>query len=207
MSQAAVARRRLTREDYRALPEGPPYYELIDGELVEMTRARRPHYRVTGGLSYLWEAAIRSGMGGELAQEPNLYLPGIEDVYHPDLVYLRAERLRLCNDEGIEGTPDVICEVLSPTTEKLDRHVKMEDFRRASVPHVWLVDPEQPVTVEEYVLEPHGRYRLNAIVRAPDEFAPVAFPGWKIPLSELDAAVTRAEDAAPKEPSSSPQAD
>jgi hypothetical protein len=43
-----------------------------------------------------------------------------------------------------------------------------------------------------YVLEADSRYRLNAIVAAPDEFAPAAFPGWKLPLAELDAALVPA---------------
>ena len=197
MSQSVAARRRVTREDYRSLPEGPPYYELIDGELVEMTRARRSHYRLTARLIHLWEGRISETLGGELAPEPNLYLPGIDEVYHPDLVYVGPSRLAICNDEGIEGTPDVICEILSPSTERLDRYVKMEDFRAAGVPHVWLIDPERPVTVEEYVLEADGRYRLNTIVRAPARFAPNAFPGWEIPLADLDAAVARVTDGPP----------
>jgi Uma2 family endonuclease len=192
MSQATAATRRLTRDDYRSLPEGPPYYELIDGELVEMTRARRAHSRLIVRLAHLWEGRILAGLGGELQQEPNLYLPRIDDVCHPDLVYVGPDQLAICHDAGIEGTPHVICEILSPSTERLDRYVKMADFRAAGVPHVWLIDPERPVTVEEYVLEADGRYRQNAIVRAPAEFAPAAFPGWKIALTELDAAVAPA---------------
>src|SRR5436853_1486039 len=110
MTATTPATRRITRAEYRALPEGPPYYELIDGKLVEMTRARRPHYRVSGRLFRIWDLAIDSQLGGELAPEPNLYLPGIEDVYHPDLVYVGPNRLTICQEEGIEGTPDVVCE-------------------------------------------------------------------------------------------------
>ena len=201
MSQTIATKRRLTRADYRALPEGPPYYELIDGELVEMTRARRPHYRTVGRLSHLWESAIDAGLAGELALEPNLYLPSTEDVFHPDLVYVAEERLNICTDEGIEGTPDVICEVVSPTTERYDRYTKIEAFRRAGVPHLWLLDPQPPVILEEYVLEADGRYRQNAIVRSPAEFAPAAFPRWAVPLTELDAAVARAGEQ-PEEASS-----
>src|SRR5205814_8391232 len=126
---------------------------------VEMVRALRPHYRVALRLSRIWDLAIEERLGGELAPEPNLYLPGIDNVYHPDLVYVGPAHLDICQDQGIEGTPDVICEILSPSTEKVDRYTKMEDFRRAGVPHVWLIDPSRPVTVEEYVLTSDGLYR------------------------------------------------
>ncbi len=192
MADTLATTRRLTRADYQALPEGPPYYELIDGELIEMTRARRPHYRLTLRLGRWWDEQVESEFGGELALEPNLYLPGIDDVYHPDLVYVAEANLAICEDDGIWGTPDVIVEVLSPSTERIDRHKKLESFRLAGVPHVWLISPQIPVAVEEYSLEPDCRYRLNTVAQSPDEFTPVAFPGWRIPLAQLDAAIRRA---------------
>lgn len=191
MTDTLVATRRLTRADYEALPEGPPYHELIDGELVEMTRARRPHYRLCARLIQWWENQIDAGLGGELALEPNLFLPDIDDVYHPDLVYVTEERLAICEDEGIYGTPDLVVEVLSPSTERIDRHKKLEGLRLAGVPHVWLISPIVPVSVEEYTLAPDRRYRLSTIVQSPDEFAPSAFQGWRIPLAQLDATVGR----------------
>lgn len=185
--------RRLTREDYRALPEGPPYYELIAGELVEMTRPTREHYLVS---TYLIESLGPHArrLKGELAPEPNLYLPGVEEVYHPDLVYVAAARKRMCRKKGIYGAPDVVCEILSPTTERKDRGVKLEDYRRARVSHVWLITPESPVLVEEYVLGQDGRYVLNTSVTAPGAWEPAAFPGWRLDLTELDATLAPVED-------------
>jgi Uma2 family endonuclease len=143
MAETVITKRRLTREDYRALREGPPYYELVDGELMEMTKPRRRHYRLSNRLIEVWNPYAR-GLKGELAYEPNLYLPGIQNVYHPDLVYVDHERIHIVSEDGISGTPSVICEILSPSTERLDRGVKLEDYRRAGVPHVWLFNPEQP---------------------------------------------------------------
>jgi Uma2 family endonuclease len=194
MAVAVPYRPRLTREDYRRLPEGPPYYELIDGELVEMTRPKRPHYQAAGLLLELLGPHARRTHGGELALEPNLYLPGIEEVYHPDLAYVAKLRRSMCKTDGIEGVPDLLCEVLSRSTERKDRGVKLEDYRRAGVPHVWLVTPEQPVRIEEFVLAEDGRYRLNAVVEAPAEWEPAIFPGWRLPLAELDAAVAPVQE-------------
>lgn len=188
MSQTVLTERRYTRDDYKALPEGPPYYELIDGEFVEMTKPRRRHYRLIAILLEFWNPYARVQQA-ELALEPNLYLPGVDNVYHPDLVYVRRDRIGIVGENEINGTPDVICEVLSPTTERIDRGMKLRDYRLSGVPHVWLFTPDRPVMVEEYELAPDGLYRLHHTGLAPEEWEPVAFPGWRIPLAELDTAV------------------
>jgi Uma2 family endonuclease len=77
---------------------------------------------------------------------------------------------RLPDDPFISLPPDFVCEVLSPSTEAVDRGKKMRVFRREGVGHVWLVSPELQ-TLEVYRLE-HGRYSLldahsaDAVVRA-----------------------------------------
>jgi Uma2 family endonuclease len=181
-----VARTRVTREEYLALPEGPPYYELIDGELDEVNRPTREHNRVLALLVEWWNPRARADRG-ELAIEPNLYLPGVENVYHPDLAYVRGDERSISRSEGIFGAPYVVCEILSTSTERKDRLVKIPDFRRAGVLHVWLVDPRRPLAVEEYVLNESGFYTLRQAVIAPEEWEPAAFPGWRISLTELDA--------------------
>jgi Uma2 family endonuclease len=194
MAVAPVPKARLTREDYEALPEGPPYYELVNGELVEMTRPSESHNELAQVLMERWRLQLRQGPGGALSFEPNLYLPGVEDVYHPDLAYIAPEHQRIRRKKGIYGVPDVICEILSPTTERADRGLKLEQYGRAGVPHVWLISPERPVAVEEYVLGGEGRYRVEAMLAAPAEWEPAAFPGWRIPLAELDAAVAPVDE-------------
>ena len=185
-----LTRTRVTRDDYLRLPEGPPYFELIDGELIEMTHPKRRHYRIfTLMLKRCDDFATTHG--GEWAPEPNLYLPTTEDVYHPDLVYVRAENLRICQDDGIWGVPDVICEILSPSTERIDRIRKMREFAAAGVPHVWLISPVQPVAIEEYSLRGDDYARINAL-EAPALWQPAAFSGLEFALAEFDAAVAPA---------------
>jgi Uma2 family endonuclease len=189
--------RHVTREEYRRLPEGPPYYELIDGSLIEMTRASLPHNEFASAFSHLLSSHLQSGPGGYLFFEPNLYLPGTENVYHSDLVYVSPAQRGIRRWDGIYGTPHLICEILSPSTERLDRGHKLEAYRQAGVPHVWLVDPEQPLMVEEYVLGEDELYNLHATAVSPAAWEPAAFAGWRVPLAQLDALVG---DLAPSEP-------
>ena len=185
-----LVRTRVTRDDYRRLPEGPPYYELVDGELILMTKPMRRHYRLQLRLGRHCDAYAEKH-GGEWALEPNLYLPTTEDVYHPDLVFVRSENLRVCQDDGIWGVPDVICEILSPSTERIDRIRKMREFAAAGVSHVWLISPVQPVAVEEYALS-GGDYVRTCALEAPAVWRPAAFPGFELALAEFDAVIAPA---------------
>ncbi len=183
-----------TREDYKNLPEGPPYYELIRGELIEMSRPFRPHYLAAGYLHRIWGNHLAESIRGELAQEPNLYLPDVEEVYHPDLVYVSQARQRMCVNDGIYGAPDVVCEILSPNTRTRDRYVKLPVFQAAGVGHIWLIEPEAPVAIEEYVRNEDGSYSMRSILSAPAVWEPAAFPGWQVNLADLAAAVAPSVD-------------
>jgi Uma2 family endonuclease len=199
MSEAVLAKSRVTRQEYRNLPEGPPHYELIDGELVEMTRPNRAHYQLAGFIVELLRPHVRRVLRGELAEEPNLYLPGIDNVYHPDLAYVPAEQRRICREDGIQGVPEMVCEILSPSTEQIDRHVKLADYRRAGVRYAWLIDPRRPVAVEEFVLLDDGTYRTHTRLQTPEIWQPLAFPGWEISLAEMDAEVTPVDESGPSD--------
>jgi Uma2 family endonuclease len=83
-------------------------------------------------------------------------LANTENIYRPDLVYLSRQRLRLVRQDAVYGVPDLVCEILSQSTENRDRYVKLEAYRQTGVPHYWLCDPEA-VAVQEFVLAEDGR--------------------------------------------------
>jgi Uma2 family endonuclease len=181
--------RRITREEYARLPEGPPYYELIDGELVEMSpRALTGHSALQAYLFEVLGPHARGLLKGRLFVEPNLYLPGTENVYQPDLVYVSRPRLSIQRRDGIYGAPDLVCEILSPSTASRDRYIKLEAYCQAGIPHYWLFDPEA-VAVEEFVLAEDGRYRVQATATPPAIWSPLAFPGWSLDLGATQAAL------------------
>ena len=179
--------RRYTREEYFALPEGPPYYELVDGKLVMSPRPSVRHQQLLMFLTvHLWPHAV-GVLGGELISEPNLLLPGTEDVLQPDFLYLGPEQLGFLSDLVVEGAPEMVCEVLSPSTRRRDHGAKLTAYQQARVSHVWLIDPQAPLAVLEYVLDADGRYRLEANLEAPGIWTPALFPGWSLDLSAAQA--------------------
>lgn len=190
--------RQYTREEYFALPEGPPYYELINGELVMSPRPLLRHQQLQTFLTAnLWPHAV-GVLGGELLGEPNLLLPGTTDVVHPDVLYLKPENLHLRQSLGVEGAPDMVCEILSPGTRRHDRGVKLRAYQKAKVAHVWFIEPQPPLQIEEYVLEADGRYRLEANLSSPQVWSPALFPGWTLDLAVAQSHIFQA--AAPSNP-------
>ena len=149
---------------YEALERLPPTVvgEIIGGELYVSPRPRTVHgraaFRLGKRLMPFDDEPGQEGPGGWVFMpEPALHLSG--DVLIPDLTAWRRERMpELPDVVGVDFAPDWVCEVLSPSTEALDRNRKMTVYAREGVKHLWLVDP-RPQTVEVYRLE-GGVWRL-----------------------------------------------
>ncbi len=136
-----------TYADLEALPER--YVgELIDGTLYAQARPASPHALAASAVgAFLFGAFARRGgrEGGPpggwwILYEPELHFGA--DVLVPDLAGWRRERMPvIANVPWFELAPDWLCEVLSPSTERLDRRLKLERYRAQGVGHVWLVNP------------------------------------------------------------------
>jgi Uma2 family endonuclease len=135
-----------TYADLEALPE---HYtgELIDGTLYAQAQPASPHQRAATRLGVLLgqafdrEPAGPDGPGGWwLLDEPELHFGA--DVLVPDIAGWRRERMpRMPRVPYFDLAPDWLCEVVSPSTEQLDRGLKLQIYHRAGVSHVWLVEP------------------------------------------------------------------
>jgi len=159
---------------YDDLVRVPEYYvaEMFDGELYASPRPALPHARAAAVLlSKLGDFFdFGDGPGGWLIFiEPELHFGN--DVLVPDLAAWRRERLpSVPNEAYLALAPDWICEVLSPSTEAIDRGKKLRIYAREGVAHAWLVDPlRQSLEVLELesgvfaqVEQHHGDDRIRA---------------------------------------------
>lgn len=130
---------------YADLSEVPEHFvaEMFDGELYATPRPAMRHARATTSLVGKLDSFDRSGPGGWLIYfEPELHFGN--DVLVPDIAGWRFERLPTSPDSAyMTLAPDWVCEVLSPSTERLDREKKLQRYARESVANVWLLDPLQ----------------------------------------------------------------
>lgn len=174
----------LALEEYFALPEGPPDYEFEEGSLIEMPRPNPRHQAILRELIAEITLFLRSTPIGLLWPEIDVQLTRSRVVV-PDLVFLAsANRERLRQVEGrIVGAPDLLVEIVSPSSASRDRVAKFNAYRQAGVPWYWLIDGETLV-VEEFQLTPQG-YLAVARVAAGETFQPQVFAGLQINLSGL----------------------
>jgi Uma2 family endonuclease len=140
---ATPARKPATYEDLLRLPDDK-IGEIVDGELYASPRPAGPHATCAFSLG----AEIgppyqrrRGGPGGWLFMfEPELHLAG--DTLVPDLAGWRRERLPSVPDApAVTLAPDWVCEILSPSTERMDRVKKLPAYARHGVGHAWLINP------------------------------------------------------------------
>lgn len=140
--EAERARARWTWEEYARLPsEGSTRYEVIDGELFVTPAPSRAHQRVVGRLVARLVSFVEEHGAGEVYPGPFDVLFGEGDYLEPDLLFVRADRTDVLSDRGVEGPPDLVVEVISPSTAARDRGLKLERYRHFGVEEYWIVDP------------------------------------------------------------------
>ena len=151
----------LTVADIERLPEDGVVRHLIDGELYEMTPPTIRHQQVVARL-LVRLAAHAGGDGGVALPAPIGVKLSERDVPEPDVVYVAAAHRDRLGERYVEGPPDLVVEVSSPTTRRLDLVRKRRQYERFGVPEYWFVDLDAD-RIEVYVLL-DGRYGPATIV-------------------------------------------
>jgi Uma2 family endonuclease len=132
---------------YQAIVDLPEWKvgEIIDGELVVSPRPASRHALGSTALTAELVGPFQLGRGGPggwwIVDEPELHWTNGE-IFVPDLAGWRRERMPDFPDVPFFTlAPDWICEVLSPSTERVDRSKKLRGYAREGVHHVWLLNP------------------------------------------------------------------
>lgn len=151
LDKESVRESPLTYEDYANMPDDGMRYELAAGQLEAMTPAPHPkHQLVLQQLMDLLKDTCNTDYIVFLAPV-DVILSDIE-VRQPDLIMLHRSRLSLLTNRGIEGPPDLVAEVLSPSTIKRDREDKRRSYSKYGVPEYWIIDMNNG-HLEQYVLQ------------------------------------------------------
>ena len=167
-------------EDLFDLPDDGRRYEIIDGELFELTAPNIDHAIVIMNLIALFLPAVKA-MGGQLLTAPvDVFLPGAEPV-QPDLMVLLPDRRAIVTRRGLEGAPNLLIEVLSPSNPAHDRVRKRAVYARGRVPEYWLVSPEA-ASIEVLVLD-GDLYRTHVRTAGDESVTSPSLPGLSFPAS------------------------
>ena len=133
---------RLTVRDYLDIPEDDENrYELIDGELYMAPAPSYDHQSGSYNLTLILGGFVSASRLGVLRYSPlDVYLSD-GDVLQPDIVFISNDRLHIIHSDGLHGAPDLVIEVLSPGTQRIDRTLKRERYEKFGVGEYWLADP------------------------------------------------------------------
>jgi Uma2 family endonuclease len=174
-----------TVEDYTSLPETGPRYQLVEGDLIVAPAPNRYHQQISGNLEFLLRAYLKEHPIGKIYDAPfDVYLDDV-NVFQPDILFVSKERHGILTDRGAEGAPDLVVEILSPSSARLDLDRKKKVYARHGVTEFWAISPETR-QVQIYRLQEQVE-RPVAIHERIDTFESVLFPGLKIDAGEVFA--------------------
>ena len=128
--------------DLLETPDDGRRYEIVGGRLVVSASPRLKHQKLSLRLTDLLYELEKAGLG-ELFEAPTDVELGPNDVVVPDLVFVTAARLGILGRQKIEGAPDILIEILSPSTSDRDQGEKRDLYARSGVAEYWMMDAER----------------------------------------------------------------
>ncbi len=117
-----------------------------------------------------------------------------DNIVQPDLIFIANDNLSIIVNEKIVGTPNLLVEILSPSTGSRDKVRKKELYARFSVSEYWIIDPVHSI-VDQFLLANEGGYTLAASYDETDTLTSKKYPCMSVKLGELFGAIARFKSA------------
>jgi Uma2 family endonuclease len=176
-----TAEKRKTVKEFNLLPEGAPF-QLIDGELVMSPSPLYEHQRIIAEIAMSLGVMVKEKKIGKVVLAPmDVYLSETE-AYQPDVIFVSNERASIIKDK-IHGAPDLIMEVLSPSTAYYDLVHKKAVYEASGVREYWIIDPKEQ-SVEVFL---NGESGFQSVAKAVSTGTAASriIAGFAVNLAEL----------------------
>jgi Uma2 family endonuclease len=175
------AGRRFRYAELAAFPDDNVIREIIDCELIVTPPPTTRHQRAVMNLSLIL-GAYRNAHGGDAFTAPTGVYLADDNVVEPDLLFVRADHLDRVEPAFVNGPADLVVEISSPATLRIDIVHKRELYARFEIPEYWIVDLEAE-RVEIYRLQA-GAYGPPELVYSPGMLSTPQLPGLQVPVDE-----------------------
>ncbi len=173
---------KFTYHDYVQLPDDKRY-ELVEGELFLVPSPVTCHQRISGKIHVaLYQYLMKNDLGEVFCAPYDVVLSEI-NVLQPDLLFVSGERAGVVKEANIQGAPDLVVEILSPSTGQRDLGIKRTLYAKYGVREYWIVDPDAK-TVEVLSLTETG-YRTKQIVPQTGVLNSELFPDLDLNLTRI----------------------
>jgi Uma2 family endonuclease len=158
--------KKYTAKDYFNLPEGSPY-QLIEGKLIMTPSPLTEHQAILRNLGVLIANHLKKIKLGYVYYAPiDVYLDN-KNAYQPDIIFISNENKDIIKKRGIDGPPDLVIEILSPSNEYYDIKIKKEVYEKSGVLEYIIVDPKAKSV--EVFRRTGGNLKTNAALEKWDE--------------------------------------
>ena len=175
---------KLTYQDYANL-EGDDRYELLDGELILVGSPNEDHQIASLELATQMNIFVKENNLGRVFTAPYDVLFTDTDVAQPDILFVSNEREHIRTPANIQGAPDLIVEILSPSSSRRDWRDKRELYAEHGVNEYWIVDPLGYMLWQFRLRD--DKYQLNATFREDDTLTTPTLEGFSLPMGEVFA--------------------
>ncbi len=177
------ANKPFTARDYRVMEDDGCRYEVIHGELLTAPAPNRFHQGISRNLCQFLFSYLRQNKIGKAYNAPfDVYLDDF-NVVQPDVVFVANESACKLIPEGAEGAPDLVVEILSPSTSTRDLRDKRRLYADKGVREFWVISPETR-QVQIYYLQQKAD-RPSVVLEEIDTLGTDLLPGLEIPVGEL----------------------
>jgi Uma2 family endonuclease len=173
--------KRYTYADLAGFPDDHFRREIIDGELI-VTPSPIPRHQLAVADLVIRLGSYKGVAGGQVYPAPLDVFLADDNVVEPDVLFVRADHLEQVGDKYVKDAPDLVVEISSPSTRRLELVRKRELYERFSVPEYWYVDLDAD-RVEIYRLV-EGAYAAPEFRFAGETLEAASLPGFSMPVDE-----------------------
>jgi Uma2 family endonuclease len=175
-----------TYTDYQHLPDDGNRYEIIQGVLFVTNAPNLDHQFTVTALAGEFYSFVKGKSIGRVFVAPcEVHLSERSKPVQPDLFFIQQSRLPTRSAPFFAGAPDLIVEVISPSSIRLDRVIKFTEYEQTEVTEYWIVDPLARI-IEIYVLS-NGEYGLLGTFKDDDVLQSQVLAGIEIVANLLFA--------------------
>ena len=173
---------KLTYQDYVKL-EGDERYELLDGELLLVGSPNENHQIASMKIGYRMYSFVEENDLGQVFHAPYDVLFTDTDVVQPDILFVSNEREHIRTPANIQGAPDLIVEILSPSSSRRDWRDKRELYATHGVKEYWIVDPTNRIAW--VMLLQDGTLEIEETYTEGDTITSTTLDGFSVSLDEI----------------------
>jgi Uma2 family endonuclease len=182
-AQSVFEKEKIERQKFYDLTHENLKAEFINGEIMFHSPARVRHWDVSMKLSFLLHGHVIKNNVGIVGVEKVMVRLTRND-YEPDICFFKSETAdKFTSEQMLFPAPDFVVEILSDTTEKIDRGIKFIDYAAHGVSEYWIVDAAKK-TIEKYLLQ-QGEYTLEVKLQAEGRLHSEIVEGFVVELRDL----------------------